>query len=772
MNSPPSNSEDPPRATDKETRAFQLLHDDVKRWIWKQGWQVLRPLQEEAIPPILAGERDVILSSPTASGKTEAAFLPIFSRIAAQRDGEDAPQGGFNVLYISPLKALINDQFERLDTFSKVCDIPVHRRHGDVSSSRKRRALDQPDGVLLITPESLEALFIHHGPRLHRALHNLSYVVIDELHSFIGTPRGRQLQSLLARVEHAMGRRIPRIALSATIGDTGLAAEFLRPDDGGRARVIASDHDRQAIKLLVKGYEIQAESPDGGEEPGEPTGTHVDIAEHIFEHLRGKNNLVFANRRAEVELYADVLKRLSERARVPIEFHPHHGSLSKEIREGAERALKAPSPASVVCTTTLELGIDIGQMHSIAQLGAPPSVASMRQRLGRSGRGDDPAILRAYVQEPEIGEGTPVQDMLRPELVQTIAMVNLLLDSWYEPPPTGALELSTLVQQVLSVIAEHGGIRAKNAYKILCRDGPFRQVSSDRFARLLRRLGEADLISQAGDGELIMGLTGERLISHYDFYAAFWTPDEYRLVTEEKTLGTLPLTYPLVAGQLLIFGGRRWEIQEIQESNRVVFLRPARGGRVPLFGGAGAQVHRRVREEMYRVYTSSEVPPYLDPKARDLLSEGRMHFKRFRLAERSVISQGSHSVLFLWAGDREIDTVWLQLSQRGLSVSKAGASLSARECTVEDLTGHLRALREAGAADPVELAQTVKNMVIDKHDRYLDEVLLTENYASKSLDARGAFQALDGVLNPSRLLERNDRMSGEQQTSRTVGGRE
>lgn len=750
MNSPPSNSEDPAGSEDGETQAFELLHEDVRQWVWKQGWEVLRPIQEEAIPAILEREQDVILSSPTASGKTEAAFLPIFSHAASRRDDEGRSGIGFEVLYISPLKALINDQFERLESFSELCDVPVHRRHGDVSSSRKKKALREPEGVLLITPESLEALFINRGPRLHRALQGLSYVVIDELHSFIGTPRGRQLQALLHRVEQAVGTRVPRIALSATIGDTRLAADFLRPSGGEETIIIEADHDEQAIKLLVKGYETRAGALDGDDGAETPTGTHVDVAEHLFEHLRGQDNLVFTNRRRDVELYADILKRISERARVPLEFHPHHGSLSKEIREGAERALKDRSPATVVCTTTLELGIDIGRMQSIAQLGAPPSVASMRQRMGRSGRGDNPAILRAYIQEPEIGDGTPIQDMLRPELVQTIAMVNLLLERWYEPPTTNALELSTLVQQVISVIAEHGGIQAHEAYNVLCREGPFHQVGQDQFARLLRSLGEADLINQAGDGDLIMGLAGERLISHYDFYAAFWTPDEYRLVTEDKTLGTLPVTYPLVEGQLLIFGGNRWEIEEVQESNRVVFLRPARGGRVPVFAGEGAEIHGRIREEMYRVYKSADFPSYTDSSARDLLAEGRMHFERFGLSDRSIVQQGENAVLFLWTGDRVINTVFVQLSQRELSVSKAGLSLEVRDCSPDDLYNHLESLVEGGPADPVSLTSAVENKIVDKHDRFLDEDLLAENYASKRLDSEGAFEAISGVLSKEK----------------------
>ena len=515
------------------------------------------------------------------------------------------PALGFDVVYISPLKALINDQFERFQDLCEACDIPVHRWHGDVSSSKKRKALENPDGVLLITPESVEALFLRQPSKFHHALQNVSYVVIDEVHAFIGTPRGKQLQSLLHRIEKANGEWIPRVALSATIGDHDMTAEFLRPNAGSEVEIIEPGGDRQAIQLLVKGYKQRNSET----EDEEPSGTVVDIAEHIFTTLRGQNNLIFANSRGNVELYTDLLKRLSDENNVPNEFYAHHGSLSKEIREDSERALKnTKSNATVVCTSTLELGIDIGWMDSIAQIGSPPSVSSIRQRLGRSGRKGDPAVLRAYIQEPEIGDSTSLQDMLRPQLVQTVAMVDLLLENWYEPPNLDALELSTMIQQLLSLIAEHGGIQANAAYRILCQTGPFGNISIPQFKSLLRALAKEDLINQAGDGDLIMGLAGEKLTGHYDFYAAFWSPDEYRLVANEKTIGTLPITQPLLEGNLLIFGGQRWEVESVDEAKQVAFLRRSPGGRVPHFGGGGPPIHTRVREKMYSTYTDTNIP--------------------------------------------------------------------------------------------------------------------------------------------------------------------
>ncbi|MFA9518111.1 helicase-related protein, partial [Halopenitus sp. H-Gu1] len=638
------------------------------------------------------------------------------------------------------------DQYERLEELCDACDLPVHRWHGDVSSNKKSKALDEPGGVLLITPESVEALFLRRPSVFRQALQNVSYVVVDEVHAFIGTPRGKQVQSLLHRVERAKGEWIPRVALSATIGDHKITAEFLRPNAGAEVEIIDPDGDRQEIRLLVKGYENK-NTGSNEEDEEEPSGTVVDIAEQIFTTLRGQDNLVFANRRMDVELYTDLLKRVSEDRGVPNEFYAHHGSLSKEIREESERLLKkSGTPATVICTSTLELGIDIGWMDSIGQIGSPPSVSSMRQRLGRSGREDDPAVLRVYIQEPEITDSTPLEDTLRPELVQTIAMVDLLLEKWYEPPNLDALELSTFIQQLLSLVAEHGGIKTEAAYRILCQTGPFDTITIPQFKLLLRGLADEELLSQAGDGDLIMGLTGEKVTRHYDFYAAFWSPDEYRLVANEKTIGTLPVTSPLVDGKLLIFGGQRWEVESVDQEKQIAFLKSAPGGKVPKFGGEGALVHTRVREEMFSTYTSTVVPRYLDTEAVDLLEEGRVHFERLDLENQNLIRQGAHTILFVWAGDRVMNTIHLLLAERGYKASKAGMTLQVQNCQPAEVLEELCEIASLQPAEPAALAESVENKIVDKHDRYLPEELLNLNYASNRLDIEGALNQINAIV--------------------------
>jgi ATP-dependent Lhr-like helicase len=734
---------------------FDRLHREIQHWVWRQGWRELRPAQAAAIDPVLDGTRDVIVSAATAAGKTEAVFLPVASVLLAN----PATTPGVRVLYISPLKALINDQHSRLTDLCADLDIPVHRWHGDVASSRKTALAKDPRGILLITPESLEALFVRHGAGIGALLATLCYVVVDELHAFIGTERGAQLQSLLHRVELRLRRRVPRLAMSATLGDLAVATDFLRPGHGDAVVRVVDDEDSQELRLQLRGYvetppRLDPAAAEQAERAGREvavedvtTGDAIAIADHLFTTLRASDNLVFANSRTEVELYADLLRATSERARVPNAFFPHHGSLAKDLREHVEAELKAGAqPVTAICTSTLEMGIDIGDVASIAQIGAPPSVASLRQRLGRSGRRGGAAVLRLYVTEPEITDQSTVVDWLRPEVVQSVAMVQLLLRGWIEPPSTDDLHLSTLVQQVLSLVAEHGGVRPRDAYSALCGHGPFHQVSAPMFADLLRALGGNELVTQMDDGTLLLGVVGERIVNHYSFYAAFTSPEEYRLVADGRELGTVPISYPLVPGILIVFAGRRWKVLAVDDAHKVVDLERSHAGTPPRFPPSAIPVHAEVHAEMLRVYRDTEAPTYLDAGARDLLAEARAGFARLRLGSMCVMAAGSDTVLFPWAGSRVSDTVAAVLGAGGLAVQRGGPAVLVSGMAPRELADELAILVPGGAPDPVDLAHAVGNKLAQKYDPYLGEDLLAEGYAARSLDPGGAWRFFERAL--------------------------
>lgn len=732
------------------SQGFEVLDERIKRWIWREGWTMLRDAQEQAIPALIDADRDVVISAATAAGKTEAAFFPILTYLL-RNDLEDS-----SVLYVGPLKALINDQWGRLSSLCESLEVPVTGWHGDVSVRHKNQFLKKPNGILLITPESLEAMFVRRGNSMPGLMANLRYMVVDELHAFIGSERGKQLQSLMHRVELAIGRKVPRVGLSATLGDMRLAAHFLRPASPEKVHLIEGKSGRQELRILLKGYtdippKIQSESSlkSPGIEDLAP-GSTLAVAEHLYKVLRGTNNLVFPNSRRSVETYSDLLRRSCERDGVPNEFWVHHGSLAKEYREDAERALKEGThPATAICTTTLELGIDIGSVKSICQIGPPPSVASLRQRLGRSGRRKgEAAILRSYSIESALGPKSGISDHLREGLVQSISMIRLLIGGWFEPPRVGGIHGSTLVQQILSIIAERGGAHARQLWEILAAaDGPFYGLAREDFLQLLKRMGELDLLCQERSGLLLHGERGEKLVNNYEFFSAFTNDDEFRLVCEGKTLGSLPVARPLLANQCIIFAGRRWRVIDVDTDKKLIVAAPDRGGAPPAFDGGSAMVHDRVRQEMRALLASDDPVLFLDDEARSLLDEGRSYFRHAGLDTTQVVELGNELCLLTWSGDWANDALVLLLAQHRIRATNEGLVVTVIGATKDQLLEALRRIIDCEDMPLTSLLSDAKNILREKWDWAMPDEILLKSYASLCLDMDGARATANTLLN-------------------------
>lgn len=716
--------------------AFKKLHKGVQYWIWKQGFVSLRDIQEQAIEPILRADCDVIISAATASGKTEAAFWPACSRVATLANP------GAGILYISPLKALINDQYRRLQGLGEMLGLEVTPWHGDVLRSIKDKQKKQANGIILITPESLESLLLNRQGWCLQAFTGLSYIIIDEFHAFIGTERGFQLQALMHRLEFLVKRVIPRIALSATLGNMDQVVECLRPNQkiGKKfpCEKIGSDISKSTLKIQLLGYLSAAKSNENL-----PTVSEKMVHD-LYRNLKNGSHLVFANSRGLTEKLASDLADRCEQDIIPNQFFPHHGNLSKEIREALETRLqKGREPTTAVCTMTLELGIDIGNVDSIAQVTAPPSVASLRQRLGRSGRRDKPAILRMFICENEITSTTHISDRLRIETFQCIAMTNLLLNKWYEPPDTNQYHLSTLVQQVLSIIGQYGGVWPKQPWELLCDTGPFYKVDSILYMKILRTLGEKNIISQTQDGQLVLGERGERLVEHYTFYAAFTTPEEYRLEFSGRVLGTVPVHKPLILGEFIIFSGKKWEVLNVNFEERVIALKPVMGGgRPPYFEGGAHTVHNRVRKEMFRIYRESIFPVYLDENGRKFFEQGVENFYLWKLHEETMIEYANTVYVFPWLGDQVTYTISRLFCCAGLSTNCFNGIIEVSHSSKVDLLTAIESILKKGKPEPMELVSGVKNTAVEKYDSLLSEELRQLNYGAKFFDVDGAWRWL------------------------------
>ena len=733
----------PVSASDRQSKAFDLLAEPIRRWIWLKGWTALRDIQERAIPHLINGDDDLIIAAATAGGKTEAAFLPLISRAHTAAEGE-----GFDLVYVGPLRALINDQFRRLEDLCETLEMPVHPWHGDIAQGVKARARKNPRGILLITPESLEAMFVLRGAEIPRLFAGTQAIVIDELHALLDSERGVHLRSLLTRLELAVGRRVRRVGLSATLGDMALANAYLRPESPDKVVQLVSRSDGQELRVQLRAYVARrSDEQPASENVQEDRSDVSDVAatravgEHLFDKLRGTNNLVFAGSRQSVEVFSDLLRRMCEERKLPNEFFPHHASLSREHRDFVEKRLKGGNlPVTAICTSTLELGIDIGDVACVGQIGAPWSVAALRQRLGRSGRRDgQPAVLRMYAIEPETDGDSHLVDRLHLRLIRSVAMIELLVEGWCEPPRTEALHLSTLTHQILSIIAERGGASARRLYATLCDRGPFRSVDPSLFARLLRQLGDPEtaLIEQTADGTLLPGREGERLVEHYSFFAVFHTPQEFRVVHDVKTLGTIPVSVPLVPDLTIIFVGRRWRVVEVHDRERVIVVVPDRTGKPPVFGGDAGDIHQTVIERMRNVLHADILPSYLDKTAVEALSSARAAYRRSGLDEKPIQSLGEGRYLLApWTGTvgtASLAVVLASLDYRVgtfdgiLEVFSTGSNSKSLIPELENI-----------AAGKLNLPDLVRNrasaLVHEKFHHYLGDDLLVSDALSSRLD--------------------------------------
>lgn len=760
--------------------AFSLLAPEVQRAVWEMGWKELRTIQAEAIRAIVQGEGHLLISAGTASGKTEAAFLPILSRILGNADGS------VRVIYVGPLKALINDQFGRLDRLCEKLEIPVHRWHGDVSATHKQELRRSPGGVVLITPESLESNFINYGRQIPRLYRELSYVVIDELHSFLGNVRGIHLASLLSRLRHATGLLPRMVGLSATLSDPSVASDFLT---AGRVSPVVHLTDptkgreiRFALKAVLRKPEPDERvrgavrrTPDGalsfvkGRSEGElraaagqkilgttprPKAEEIpesddlqDIAVELTEQFSRSSNLVFVNSRKTAEELAVRVHDVVAKAGWPHDpFMVHHGSVSKELRGEAEAALKSGVPTTAICSSTLEMGIDIGSVRAVGQIDPPWSVSSLVQRLGRSGRREgEPSIMRLYVRDASPNPISRLTDLLFPELLRGIALTELMLRKWLEPPATGQRHLSTLAHQVLSCLKQTGGLPAAELYKLLVESGPFHGISTAEFSGLLRGLASHSLVEQISTGEIILGLAGERIASAFDFYAAFRGNEEFAVRCDDAEIGALPRDSVPPVGQVLLLGGRRWQVGEIDSGRAVVWVIPAKSGDAPRFLGQGGDLDRMVVREMRAVLVGCEEPRYLDASAKAVLAAARHTAKAVGLTQSNIVRTPGGRRWFPWVGSRCLRTLALLAEHREVPCETDRISLWMPVENDEEFVGQWKTIG-SDLPSPDAIGAMVTPLAIGKFDEFIPPDLLSRAAGVERLSLPEAEGAIRGLL--------------------------
>ncbi len=722
---------DAPRPAD-EAAALGRLDPAIQRPLYTMGWTSLHPIQIAAIRAIHESDCDLILSAQTAAGKTEAAFLPILSKVVAT-----GQTPGVKAIYAGPLKALINDQFLRLERLCEAAEIPVHKWHGDVGAAAKKRLLEAPSGVLLITPESIESLLVNHGDRLAAGFENLAFVVIDEMHSFLNDERGAQLKSVLARLSRRSKLSVRIVGLSATLGDPQAAKRWLRPRDPDRVMLVEDKDSGKEIKIRVNGYL----DPEGDPAP-EPA-----LLRDVFDAFLGKTALIFGDSKARLEHCAEFARAEADRRGVVNPFRIHHGSLSKVEREETEDALRSGRPTATFCSSTLEMGIDVGNVEAVGQVGAPWSVGSLVQRLGRSGRKEgQPRVLRMFLEEATPDAGASLMERLTPGFLRGVAAVELLLARWCEPPEVDRLHLSTFVQQILSLIAETGGIAADAMFDILVSRGAFDSIDKPTFIAVLRALKTADLVEQAPEGPLILGMKAEPIVRSFDFYSAFASAEDYKVVHDGREIGRVALAPATIAEGAFVLSGRSWRVVEVDRHRRQVTVEPGPGGKVPTWRGSGGiDVHPYVMEAIRDLLRSIAVPRYLDPNADRMLADARALARESGAIDGDFIVDGPHVAWFTWAGSRIDRTLrGLGLYVLGLKPKDGGLGLNFDSTSPADIRAAYRGLLES-CPSPESLAAHFPDRAREKYDPYLSDELLSRAFARNHLDIEGALALIRNI---------------------------
>lgn len=725
------------------TSNFDLLAPVLQQWAHSQGWSYLRDIQRRSLEEFIQSGDDLLLCASTASGKTEAAFLPILSEAV----DTDWSTSGIFALYVAPLKTLIDDQFARLRSMCASTPIQVHRSHGDVSTSQRQRLLEEPSGILLITPESLESLLVRKGSAIPHIFQSLRFVVIDEVHSFLGTSRGAQLQSLLNRLDAQLSNRARRLGLSATVGEPSIAQGFLRPKNPNGVKVILASPHSTSLKVRVEAFPESKETPRN-------TAMYA-IAEQLFRRLYGTDNLIFANSRANVELLSHLLQELCTTTGVTNHFFPHHGSLSQGLRHQAEEEIRDVSePTTIVCTSTLELGVDIGSVFSVAQVGPPPSANSLRQRVGRSGRRNDDAILQVLVIDREPDDHGLCNHLSLP-LLQAVAAVRLLMRQEYETPATRTFNLSTFVQQTLSMAGERGGISAQALRDVLCGPGPFASITPEIMSEVLTCLVRHELI-HVKDDELSLTAEGLRQVGIFTFYAAFDTLREWNVALNGHIIASCPLSSKPAKNQNLILGGRAYIITTVDWARHRLDVAPSATKKETKFFGASAPVSTALRQEILSLLGETAITdPFLDETSTKALRDAQATWQEYASSNRfmRVDSAGLH--FFPWCSDVVLRTIGLLLDfhQASTFSSVEDGCIHFSTQSIAEAVGVLRQVILLPQPAPTELVARIPQLSVqvEKWDWCLTPELKSMATAEAMLDIPGALEILEIVVKHSSI---------------------
>lgn len=552
------------------------------------GWSSLRPVQELSSHALLDGKNAIILA-PTAGGKTEASIFPVLANLIEQEPKT------IGAIYIAPIKALLNNQAERFKTYTEMVGLRRFVWHGDIKASEKKAFIKEPAHILMTTPESLEVMLLSAKVPHNKLFGDLRVVIVDEIHALAGSDRGTHLISVLERVFRCTNNDVQRIGLSATVGNPQDILQWLQGTSQRQGCVINPPHVPSKKDLRIYYQE-----------------TTIEIAQQASQIAQGQKSLFFCQKRSLAEKIAE---QMQDRG---IDVFVHHSSVSAEERTTAEERFHRGSNTSIICTSTLELGIDVGDLDLVLQANAPSTVSSFLQRLGRTGRREGQrANTTFFCEDTET-------------VLQAIALVELAKKGWVESVPTNNRVWSVLVHQILALTLQFGVITAEQCWQQLSVVSDFSGIDCTEFENLIAHMVRENFLFFS-QGLLSIGDQTEKTFGRRNFmeiYAVFSSPQLYKVSTEAGyMIGSLEQNFvdKLVEEMSsFLLSGKAWVVNYINHQERIVKVIPAPRGKLPTWENYMLQLLSfEICQQIKELLVRCDRIPYVDEKSQVFLDEWR-----------------------------------------------------------------------------------------------------------------------------------------------------
>ncbi|MBR4243892.1 MAG: DEAD/DEAH box helicase [Candidatus Methanomethylophilaceae archaeon] len=705
---------------------FEKLPWFIKEYVHNCRWSGFREIQTKTFEAFYSTDDHILISAGTSSGKTEAAMFPVIGSLYSN------PPESIGALYVGPLKALINDQFERMGPVLGESELKITGWHGDISRSSKDRMVDDPRGILQITPESLQNILSYHPDEVERLFRDLRFVIIDEVHAFMDSDRGLQLLCCLQRLEVLAHCEPRRIGLSATIANREAAAEWLKADTGRRVSTVYEDNgDRRNIRIKYNYFPLPDPQTESVERKKAITSYYLDL----FRETHGNNCIVFTNSRHSAEMTAKSLRIVSERKGYPDEVTIHHGSISKELRTIAEEKLKNPSVKNTtVATVTLELGIDVGDLDKIVQIDAPYTCSGLVQRMGRSGRRGNGQNLVLMCNEDE-EEWWATLDGVSMSLIKAIAMSELILnEGWTEPAEDNSMPFGLLYHQTMEYLRPGIGAKFSSLVSDVLTMYPFRNITKEQYKLMIKHLVNLGHIEVMSDQTLLIGEKAERIVFNRDFCSVFTTKKEVLVKCDSRTVGSIQ-NMPQ-EDDLIQLAGRVWRVLKASKEKSMVEVEECDGEACNPWRSGTPPTHTRVMKKMLEVLESDTEYPYLDEAARIRLEESRATARSNGMTCMFSERTGGFR-MYPWLGTKQFDTL-----RRVLQKVIGTDSIRAFQPYYIDIRTKLSEDQIVNKVYNYLENKDITSLIYDedllkfgKYDKFVPESLLVREYAIDKMDA-------------------------------------